>query len=56
MSLNDFKLKLGHFDVKININRNEIRRRESIRKNFEQDKRIREMLDNRYKASDDTIL
>ena len=56
MSINDFKVKIGNFDIKLKVNRNEIRRRENIRKNFEQDKRIREMLDNRYKNSDGSVL
>ena len=56
MSINDFKLKLGNFDVKIHVNRNESRRREKIRKNFEQDKRIREMLDCRHNDTDHFIL
>lgn len=55
MSLGNFKLRIGNFDIRINMNRNEERRRESIRRNFEQDKKIREMLDLRYKSSDRTF-
>lgn len=56
MSINDFKLRLGNIDIKVKINRNEFRRREQIKKNYEQDKNIREILDKRYSAFDDTIL
>lgn len=55
MSLNDFKLRLGSLDIRININRNETRRREQIRKNFEQDSRIREMQDTRNRIKDSSL-
>ncbi len=53
MSLNDFKLRIGSLDIHINVNRNEARQRERIRKNFEQDHRIREVQEsrNRMKSS-----
>jgi len=56
MSFNDFKIRLGNLDIKVNINRNEVRRREQIKKNFDQDKCVREMLDKRYSSTDDTIM
>lgn len=56
MSLNDFKLRFGSLDIRIHINRNESRRREQIRKNFEQDHRIREMQESRNRIKIDSIL
>ncbi len=56
MSLNDFKLRFGSLDIRININRNEERRREKIRKNFEQDGRIRDMQESRNKIKSTSIL
>lgn len=55
MSLNDFKLRFGSFDIRIHVNRNEARRREQIRKNFEQDSRIRQMQENRNRIKDSAL-
>lgn len=55
MSLNDFKIRFGSLDIRININRNEARRREQIRKNFEQDGRIREMQENRNRIKSSSL-
>lgn len=56
MSLNDFKLRIGSTDIHINVNRNEDRHRERIRKNFEQDKRIREIQEYRNQIKHNSIV